>query len=186
MKYVAFLRGINVGKNKLILMDDLKVLFSKMGFTNVKTYLRSGNIIFESDDSNMDELSDRISNNIEEFLGFYVDCFVKNENEINSLIKNNPYNNKNNNNYNNNSVEEIYLSIFKDNINEKLSKELINEFKGIITDDEFVIAEKEIYLLCRSKYHKTKFNNNYFESKLDNTATTRNWKTITKIKHMLI
>ncbi|MCL2115658.1 MAG: DUF1697 domain-containing protein [Methanobrevibacter sp.] len=177
MKYVAFLRGINVGKNKLILMDDLKVLFSKMGFTKVKTYLRSGNIIFESDDLNIDELSDKISNNIEEFFGFYVDCFIKSENEINSLIKNNPYDN--------NLSEEIYLSIFKEDINEKLSKELIDEFKNLVTNDEFVIAEKEIYLLCRSKYHKTKFNNNFFESKLENIATTRNWKTMIKIKHLL-
>jgi uncharacterized protein (DUF1697 family) len=49
MKYVAFLRGINVGGNNIIKMADLKAAFEKQGFTNVTTYINSGNVLFDSD-----------------------------------------------------------------------------------------------------------------------------------------
>jgi len=44
MKYVALLRGINVGDNSIIKMADLKAVVEQSGFTNVKTYIQSGNI----------------------------------------------------------------------------------------------------------------------------------------------
>jgi uncharacterized protein (DUF1697 family) len=61
-KYVAFLRGINVG-GRIIKMAELKICFEEMGFKNVTTLLQSGNVIFESD---LDEL--RLKNKIEESL----------------------------------------------------------------------------------------------------------------------
>jgi uncharacterized protein (DUF1697 family) len=48
MKYVALLRGINVGGNTLIKMADLKLAVEKAGFTNVITYIASGNLIVET------------------------------------------------------------------------------------------------------------------------------------------
>src|ERR1041385_2897941 len=48
-KYVALLRGINVGGKALVKMADLKATFEKAGFSNVSTYINSGNVIFESD-----------------------------------------------------------------------------------------------------------------------------------------
>jgi len=196
MKYVAFLRGINVGKAKLIPMAELKDIFSDIGFTNLKTYLRSGNVVFEYNNRNNNsynsysndetdltnekiKIENIISKNIEEVFGFNVVVIVKNKENIISLIENNPYKDDN-------PIEELYFTIFKDEINKTLSKKLIDSSKNIDTDDEFTISEREVYLLCKSKYHKTKFNNNYFESKLNNVATTRNWKTICKIKSMLI
>jgi uncharacterized protein (DUF1697 family) len=48
MKYVALLRGINVGGNNIIKMMELKACFEKLGFANVASFIQSGNIIFES------------------------------------------------------------------------------------------------------------------------------------------
>ena len=177
MKYVAFLRGINVGKNKLIPMADLKTLFEDMGFYNIKTYLRSGNVVFENDLLGIDIISNEISSGIENFFGFSVDCIVKTEKDFYSIINNNPYTN--------NLIQEGYITFFKDEIDKNLSIKLINEYKLMDTEDKFTIAEKEVYLLLKSKYHKTKFNNNYFESRLNGVSTTRNWKTILKIKEIL-
>lgn len=56
MKYVALLRGINVGGNTMIKMSDLKLAFEKSGFTNVMTYINSGNVIFESTEKNKEKL----------------------------------------------------------------------------------------------------------------------------------
>lgn len=49
MKKIAILRGINVGGNRKILMADLKVLCQQLGWKNVKTYIQSGNVIFDSE-----------------------------------------------------------------------------------------------------------------------------------------
>jgi len=48
MKYIALLRGINVGKNKRIDMKDLRLFFENLGYTEVSSYINSGNIIFTS------------------------------------------------------------------------------------------------------------------------------------------
>jgi len=50
-KQIAILRGINVGGNCKILMVDLRELFVDLGFANIKTYIQSGNVIFDCDDN---------------------------------------------------------------------------------------------------------------------------------------
>jgi uncharacterized protein (DUF1697 family) len=57
MKYVALLRGVNVGGNSLIKMSDLKEAVGKCGFTNVMTFINSGNVIFESTEVNKSKIN---------------------------------------------------------------------------------------------------------------------------------
>ncbi len=59
-RFVALLRGINVGGNNIIKMSDLKAAFEKAGFTNVATYINSGNVLFESPETNQEELTTHI------------------------------------------------------------------------------------------------------------------------------
>lgn len=56
MKYIALLRGINVGGNNKVSMKDLKACFERAGFRNVITYINSGNVVFESDERQVTEL----------------------------------------------------------------------------------------------------------------------------------
>jgi uncharacterized protein (DUF1697 family) len=67
MKYVALLRGINVGGNSIVKMSDLKKLTEECGFNDVRTYIQSGNIIFSSAEKNTGKISTRLE-----------DCFSKN------------------------------------------------------------------------------------------------------------
>ena len=68
-KFVALLRGINVGGNKMVKMDDLKKWFAAIGFKSVKTILNSGNVLFESADKDEDELVKRIQGKLKTELG---------------------------------------------------------------------------------------------------------------------
>ena len=70
MKYVALLRGINVGGNSKIAMSDLKTIFSEMGFSKVATYINSGNVIFETDDTNGEILARSIETEILKKINF--------------------------------------------------------------------------------------------------------------------
>jgi uncharacterized protein (DUF1697 family) len=64
-KYVVLLRGINAGGNKIIKMSELKILFEKIGFENVMTYIQSGNIIFDTE-NNKTELARKIEKALSE------------------------------------------------------------------------------------------------------------------------
>ncbi len=63
-KYVALLRGINVGGNNIIKMAELKIAFEKNSFTNVKTYINSGNVIFESAEKDIAKITQNIEKDI--------------------------------------------------------------------------------------------------------------------------
>lgn len=81
MRYIALLRGINVGGNKSVNMKRLKTLFESMGFLNVSTYLNSGNVIFDSD-KRRDMVKKQIETSIEEEFGFEVTTLVKTQEEM--------------------------------------------------------------------------------------------------------
>ncbi len=60
IQFLALLRGINVGGNNIIKMSELKNCFVSMGFTDVESYIQSGNIIFNSENNNLNMLTDII------------------------------------------------------------------------------------------------------------------------------
>lgn len=64
IKYLALLRGINVGGNNIIKMTDLKSCFEGMGFTGVSTYIQSGNVIFNSEEKVWNELTGKIESTL--------------------------------------------------------------------------------------------------------------------------
>ena len=72
MKYLALLRGINVGGNNKVAMSELRACFESTGFTNVSTYINSGNIFFDSDTTDVVELVKRCEAAIEDAFGFAV------------------------------------------------------------------------------------------------------------------
>lgn len=90
-KFVALLRGINVGGNKLIKMDDLKKCFAALGFKNVKTILASGNVLFESTDPDEIALGKKIAGKLKSELGHDVGVQVRAIDEIQKLADRNPF-----------------------------------------------------------------------------------------------
>lgn len=76
MKYIALLRGINVGGNNKVSMADLKVALMNAGLINVRTYINSGNVLFESDEKDDTKLAVLCEQVIEKRFGFPVSCAV--------------------------------------------------------------------------------------------------------------
>jgi uncharacterized protein (DUF1697 family) len=91
IKYTAFLRGINVGGNKMISMVDLAKGFDSLGFSNVKTLIQSGNVIFEGVPSSKEKLTNKIEKKLEAMVGWPVDVFVMEVAELKSLVDANPF-----------------------------------------------------------------------------------------------
>ena len=177
-KYISILRGINVGGNRKILMKDLKSLFEKLGFSNVETYIQSGNVIFESDQkfSNAD-LDEKIQHAISETFGFDVPVIVRTTKEWVESIANNPFWKEKDA-----DIDRLHLTFLKDwPVPEKLDKISSLAFPP----DKFEIIGKNVFVYCSAGYSDSKLTNQFFESKLGVQATTRNWKTVLKLHEML-
>lgn len=172
-RYISLLRGINVSGQKLIKMVELVKLFEDLGFKNVITYLQSGNVIFDTKLSDKKNISDVIEKGINKKYGFNVSVLLKTADDFKMILKNNPFLKEKNP-----ETEKFYVTMLY-GVPEKKYLILLSELK--IDKDEFSIFEDVIYINCPDGYGRTKLNNNFFESKLKVTATTRNWKTINSL-----
>jgi len=86
-KYVALLRGINVGGNKTVEMGKLKKAFETLGHANVSTYINSGNVIFEAAEKDSAALAEKIEKGLEKQFGFDIKVLVRSAENIKKLCK---------------------------------------------------------------------------------------------------
>ncbi len=89
-QYIAFLRGINVGGHN-VKMEDLRGLFAELGFTNVRTYIQTGNVFFESDKALPRDLASRIETYLENRLGYKVPTFVRTVEQLQTTLNKAPF-----------------------------------------------------------------------------------------------
>ncbi len=90
MKFAALLRGINVGGNTLIKMAELKAAIEQAGFTNVRTYIASGNLVFESTQKNATDLEIVFERAIEKRFKLPVRVVVLSHEEMRQVLHNVP------------------------------------------------------------------------------------------------
>lgn len=90
MKYVALLRGINVGGNNLIKMADLKTCFEKQGLEAVSTYIQSGNVLFASKKSGAPELCKRIEATLTKTFDYRASVVLVSEKQLSDVVRRAP------------------------------------------------------------------------------------------------
>ena len=90
MKLVALLRGINVGGNNRVAMPELRACFERAGFSNVSTYINSGNVIFDSTQTDTAQLVVMCEAAIEKQFGFHVICSIVSANDLLDALKHAP------------------------------------------------------------------------------------------------
>jgi uncharacterized protein (DUF1697 family) len=88
--YVAFLRGINVG-GRTVRMERLREVFRALGFSDVETFIASGNVIFGSDVPDPMALERRIETALESALGFEVATFVRPVRQLGAIARHQPF-----------------------------------------------------------------------------------------------
>jgi len=175
-KYIALLRGINVSGRNIIKMDELRKLFENLGFFNVKTYLQSGNVIFENKIENIKTLEHNISKIIYEKLGLEIKIKILTTKELENIIGNNPYKNM-----------KDFLNFYVAVLIEKLDVNIIDIEKiksKAVQGEEFTIKNNLVYINYPKGYGTSKLTNNYFENIFKVNVTTRNWKTMNVLLHL--
>src|SRR5512146_2736815 len=89
--YVAMLRGINVGGSKMIKMEALRASFEALGFTNVRSYVQSGNVVFTAKDRTAAPLGPKIAARIKRDFGFDVPTMVLSAEALARVVEENPF-----------------------------------------------------------------------------------------------
>jgi len=166
--YIALLRGINVSGQKKIKMADLKVLFQKLGFTEVVTYIQSGNVVFKAS-NNTNALEDSVRQAIQQQWGYNIPVSIQKAHLFGRIITNNPFKDCDPN--------TLYVTLLGDTTHQ-VQMENTQEVWG---EDRFVVYKNVVYVHCPHGYGKTKLNNSFFESRGHTWATTRNWKTVCRL-----
>ena len=174
--YISILRGINVSGHNLIKMGALKILLTELGFINVRTYIQSGNVVFESTLPDEEKIALVISGGIHDRFGFVVPVIVFSHDYLESLMAKNRF------------LYERVEDILKLHITFLSREPAIGLSDAISRDqylpDEFYIEGNAVFLFCPNGYGNTKLSNTFFEKKLKVQATTRNWKTILELARM--
>lgn len=177
--YLALLRGINVSGKKIIKMEDLRKLMESSGYSNVKTYIQSGNVVFESNVKDKSKLAKDIEATIEKQYGFDVSVFVTDTDDVSKAVKNNPFATRD-------QVEEGTKKIYVTFLSHVPSAENMEKLRQApIGEDIIELVDDVLYFKLISMASESKLSNNLVENKLKVRATTRNWNTTIKLLSML-
>jgi uncharacterized protein (DUF1697 family) len=90
MRYVALLRGINVGGKNLIKMTDLKACLEKQGFAEVSTYIQSGNVLFTATEPGRDKLARRIEDLLTKAFRYPSSVVLRNRKQMLDVVERAP------------------------------------------------------------------------------------------------
>lgn len=165
--YIAILRGINVGGKNKIPMMELRSILTDIGLRQVRTYIQSGNIVFQAVESNASELADKVTRAIHDRWKYEVSALVLDKQQLTEIIEANPF-------ADSSDVSSQHITFLAETPDQQLI-DTLSEIQD--PPNDIWTNHSAVYLFCPNGYSKTKFTNTYIEKKLKVAATTRNMKT---------
>jgi uncharacterized protein (DUF1697 family) len=174
--HLALLRGINVSGHNMIKMDALKTTLEAIGFSNVTTYIQSGNVFVQTEEESSFSVGFKIKQEIYKTFGHEVPVIVIGKNDLELCLKTNPFLKEKEV-----DTKKLYVAFISKELNSTAINDLkISQFKP----DEAVVDGNKIFIKYDIGAGKTRLDQKYIEKKLNVTATMRNWNTVTKLLEM--
>jgi uncharacterized protein (DUF1697 family) len=172
--YIAFLRGMNLGKRN-VKMDELRKIFSELKFENVRTYIASGNVIFDTKEKDEKKLTAMIEKHLQESLGYEVFVMLRARAELEKALSENPFKDV--------ATRGTYISFFAEAPPKAAAKEIE---KRSSETEIFKFKGRELYMAFHVGFSDSLFfKKNDYEKLLGMKATNRNINTPVKILAML-
>jgi len=172
MRYVALLRGINVGGGNMIKMDELKAVFTQLGFENVVSYINSGNLAFNAKKAVEAKLVDKIESAVEKRFGKHVHVMVREQKDIERVIKANPFDGQ----YE--SHKHMHVLFLKEPMPAEKEEQL---HQAALPGERYDVRGREIYNLLPQGVAGSLLTKGFFEKKPVVPYTGRNWRTVEKL-----
>ena len=169
-RYIAFLRGINVGGHKIIKMENLRRTFESWGMANVSTFIQSGNVIFDSKRTDAHALEAEIAANFAASLGYPVEIFLRTIGELSRIAARAPFQET--------PTDILYVSF----LHAKPAAAAVRMLLALQNDvDELAVKGREAYWLRHRDVGESRLASNFLEKALGMPATARNMTSIRKI-----
>lgn len=169
--WIAFLRAINVGGKNLLPMKDLSRIFADTDCDNVRTYIQSGNIVFNSRVKTRDKLVDRVATKIEKHHGFRPPILILRLDELRAAADLNPFPEATS------EPKSLHL-FFLEKVPARSDLSSLSKLKS--ASESYSLRQKTLYLhapdgIARSRFAKGA------ETALQVSTTARNWRTVAKV-----
>jgi uncharacterized protein (DUF1697 family) len=172
MRYIAFLRAINVGGHN-VKMDQLRSLFESMSFKNVETFIASGNVIFKTDFTEINDLQVKIERQLHNALGYEVSTFIRTDKQIAEIAQYRPFSE-------NKMKQAMAFNIGF--LKTRLNEEQVTAIKGFETDiDDLHISGNELYWICKTRQSESAIDAKKLERAIAMPITLRTIKTIYRL-----
>ena len=174
-RFVALLRGVNVGKGNKVPMADFRALLEELGCTSVRTILNSGNAVFESPSRSTSKLAAGIAAAVQGRLGVATPVIVKSAAEFAAIVQNNPIT----------PARAEYSRFLVAFASDRAKLEALRALQPLLQPSErLVIAEHAAYLHCSGGLLESKAGSAIL-GKVGRNVTTRNWGTAVKLSNVL-
>ena len=171
--HIALLRGINVGGNNKVPMADLKLLFTECGYTEVTTYINSGNILFKTE--RVDSIS--LQKAIEKRFDFSVPTMVLDKSTFTEIAAKIPHI------WQNDKTQKTDVLFLWPEFD---SKEILKETPFVSGVDEVMyVPGGLIWHIDRKNQNKSYMQKGFIGSKLYKKMTARNVNTVRKLVQLL-
>jgi uncharacterized protein (DUF1697 family) len=176
-QYVALLRGINVGGKNLIKMSELKACFEALGFKDVRTYIQSGNVLFNPDESDQARLTSQLEEALSTTFNYHSRVVVRSDDEMKDIVTNAPEG------FGSDPATYRYDVIFlKEPLTPAEAMQRVTMKEGV---DQAFAGQKVLYfsrLISKAtQSHLTRI----ITMPIYQSMTIRNWNTTTKLLNMM-
>jgi uncharacterized protein (DUF1697 family) len=172
--HLALLRGINVGGKASLPMTELAAIFAAAGATNVRTYIQSGNVVFDAADPAL--VTTAATAEIARVYGYPGRIVLRSAEELRKAYSGNPFQKAG-------APIEMLNIYFLADLPAPAAVQALNPDRS--PGDSFAIQGREIYLHLPNGMARTKLTNAYFDTQLKTVSTARNWKTVGKLVEMM-
>ncbi len=174
--YLVLLRGINVGGKNKLPMKDLVDMFGAAGCRRVRSYIQSGNVVFEASPDLAASLPGVISGEIAAKFGFRVPVITRTVEQVRGVLLGNPYLAT--------GAAEDTLHVFF--LADPPGPDRVATLEPDRSPpDEFAVRGSEVFARLPEGMARTKLTNAYFDARLATISTARNWRTVAKLLELM-
>jgi uncharacterized protein (DUF1697 family) len=175
-KYLALFRGVNVGGANKLPMKELALIFTESGCRDVRTYIQSGNVVFDAVAKTAAQAPAIISRRVRDRFGFEVPIVLRTAEEIGAVLLANPF-------LAQGAAENTLHVSFLADLPAPSNVQQLDPNRS--AGDTFAVVGREIYLQLPNGMARTKLTSQYFDSRLKTIGTARNWRTVQQLYAMM-
>lgn len=173
-KYVAFLRAINVAGHAMVAMSDLRDAYTAAGCKNVRTYINSGNVVFEIPEAQASAVFPKIRTKVRKLIGGEPEVLFRTVRELEDLVKRTPFKS-----YESETNIKFYVAFLSQKPSAKPALPLMCSEEAV---EAIGINNLDVLIVSRPKRKGFfGFPNAFIEKEFGVSATSRNWNTVTKV-----